>query len=244
MLMIPFYKNLELKEFGLESTKYMKYIEQFHNTLKMNIKYSTIKNSDLKLCESATEFIVALYTKPKVNFTLKLKQITGWKGYLEFTYGEEYIEPTEEVNKILALMMEIPSLVTKVKRMKSVAEQLYQVVKTGALILEEELVFKMDSLEGFIEKALKELEDIGLNVLYDNEQNTIIVPFGNMVMREFSTKEIILMTSTVLSVFKFLYALNACGDDFIKSMNLRGDFERWKNTRQKEVHDVFNRIKE
>lgn len=239
--MIHFYKNLSLEEFQLDVEKYLMYIKEFHGTLKLNIQY--VKNTKLeKVCSSATDFVLALYQKPKDDFSLKLKELTGWDGYLEFVYNEEYKQPSEEIKKILSVMMILPSLVAKVKRMKSVGEQLYQVVKDGALIEKEELIFKMDSLEGFIEKALKELEDIGLNALYDPEANTMMVPYGNMVMREFSTKEIILMTSTLLSVFKFLYALNCSGDDFIKSMNLRGDFEKWKTSRKNEIKEIEKRL--
>lgn len=242
--MINSYKQLKLKEFELDPKDYMKYIEEFYNSLKYNISYSLVNNSKLNIVSKPSEFIIALYTKPRKSFVLNLKELTGWEGYLFFNISDSYLAPDKECKKILAVLMIIPSLVVKAKRMKSVAEQLYMSIGNSALIENEELIFKMDKLEGLIDKAVDELKSIGINIVYDIDKNTIIVPYGNMVMREFSTKEIMLISSTLLSMFKYLYAIEKSGTDFVKNMNLLGEFEKWKTSRKNELKEISDRIGE
>lgn len=239
--MIHFYKDLTLREFELDPEGYMKYIEEFHKTLRFNIRYLE-KPIVGKVVSTLSDFVIALYSKPRKSFLLKLDDLTSWPGYLYFKQKKDYEAPKDEVKKILSVLMTIPSFVAKARRVKEVTDQLYQVVGDGGLFKDGELIFKMDKLEGFVQKALDELKAMNLDVVYDKDKNIIVVPYSNMIMRDISTREIVMMTSTVLSVFKFLYALNASGDDFVKSMNLRGDFEKWKNTRSKELEVIDKRI--
>ena len=241
--MIHFYKDLTLREFELDPKDYMKYVEEFHKTLGFNIRYLE-KPIVGKVVSTVSDFVIALYTKPRKSFLLKLDELTGWSGYLLFKQKRnKYIEPEREVKKILSVLMTIPSFVAKAKRVKDVTDQLYAVVGDGGLFKSGELIFKMDKLEGFVQKALDDLKEMSLDVVYSKDKNIIIVPYSNMIMRDISTREIVMMTSTVLSVFKFLYALNSSGDDLVKSMNLRGDFEKWKKTRLKELEVIDNRLK-
>ena len=239
--MINIYEPIEIKPFDKNPEEYENYFKGLHDSLKYNVSFLEQEDTSYKVVRSFSDFMVSLNKKTEKKFLLDLS-IFSQKGFLLFSNSKEYVKPKDHLDIILAVLLAIPTIMSNVIRIKSVTDELYKVAGQGALFKDDKLIFKMDQLEGYISAARKHINDIGLNIIYDESSNTIEIPYGNLVFRQFSVKEIVLIVSSILSVFKYVYAQNNSGKDFNDRFNILAELEKWKKSRSLDLAMIEKRI--
>lgn len=239
--MINIYEQIVLKPFDKNINEYEQYIKGLYDTLGYVVEYKEFAEQSDKVINSFSDFIISLNQKKEKRFMLNLS-LFGQKGFLLFVRSKQYKKPTDNLEIILSLLLAIPTVMSNVLKIKSVTDDLYNVAGQGAIFKDDKIIFKMDQLEGYIETAFSHLKDIGLDIQYNSEENTIEIPYGNLVFRQFSVKEIVLIVSSILSVFKFVYAQNVSGKDFNKKFKIIEDLEKWKKSRKCDLSLIERRI--
>lgn len=216
-----------------------KYIEEFFNKFNYNITVSFVEKKEI--CYSVYDFLIALNSQ-KENFSLKLTELFGDKIF--FFKKEKKLKISEDYKKeILSLLLEIPHFVSVAKQEKVFLDSEKDYLKNSCFYKNGFIYFNLKGIEKYIMAVQNLLFSIGIKVFTTLEDNNFYIkfPVERLFLLGFSNYDVSVIIHFVISSFKYLYAMDNCGEDFIKKRNLRTELEKWKISSKNTVLDLLKK---
>lgn len=232
--------SYNIKEYNLEDY-YDKYVGLFFDQLKYNIVI-TDEQSDTF---SIYDFINKVSSKKK-TFILSLDEMypdVSFKFIKEKAF-KQYEQSKASKQKVLSFVLELSRFLTTAKHVKSFLDINKEMMNKYTFFKDGFICLNMTDLSQYIEEAKNITKDF--NMVFEPVENKeglyIKFPVERLFLLGYSTTDVSNLFNFLISTFKYVYALENCGNDFSKRFNLIEELNKWKGNIRQEVSDILKRM--
>lgn len=228
-------KNYPLDDF------YDKYLGELFNTLKYNV---TVTNKDPTVF-CIYDLLNSVNNKCE-NIVVNLNEIYPNKR-IQFIRSKKYRQSdVNDENKqlILSVALEMSRFVNVAKSVKSFLDSEKEMMSKFTFFKDGFVYLNITDVSNLIDKVKEATEECNLLFVCEEEGKDTYIkfPLERLLLLGFSVSDITTLIHLIMSTFKYVYAIDACGSDFVKRFKLIEELTKWKTNMKQEVSDIMKRM--
>ena len=237
MRLINFNEELTFKLPTYDDDTFVKYIEEFFNMLHYQITIATKESKNH--CVGISEFIVMLNSK-RNEFTVEIPE-TYPDIVFKFKKTKRLSISEKNRQAIFSLVLNVPKFVGIAKRVKTFLDLEKEAINVNASFKNGFVYFNLTGTEQFVDPVKNIAKEffVEFDSVIENGIQYLKFPLERFMQLGYSNNEISILMHLVMSAFKYIYTIEAGGQDFTKRCQLKAELEKWKITAQNEVSEIL-----